>query len=83
MPSKTDFQKYLDTKKTDTRLTGHIERHLMKKAPGERSTTVLHPSEMIKADFCHRYSYYLLIQLTKEVHQRIILTFRCMILMQK
>jgi hypothetical protein len=34
MPSKTDFQKYLDTKKTDSRLTGHIERHLMKKAPG-------------------------------------------------
>jgi hypothetical protein len=60
MPSKTDFQKYLDTKKTDTRLTGHIERHLMKKEPGDRSTTVLHPSEMIKADFCHRYSYYLL-----------------------
>jgi hypothetical protein len=60
MPSKTDFQKYLDTKKTDSRLTGHIERHLMKKAPGDRSTLVLHPSEMIKADFCHRYSYYLL-----------------------
>lgn len=60
MAVKNDLQKYLDTKKADTRLLGPIERHLMKKAPGDRSTTVLHPSEMIKADFCHRYSAYLL-----------------------
>jgi hypothetical protein len=60
MVVKNDLQKYLDTKKTDTRLIGHIERHLMKRIPDDRSTTVLHPSEMIKADFCHRYSAYLL-----------------------
>jgi hypothetical protein len=60
MTVKNDLQKYLDTKKADTRLIGPIERHLLKKAPEDRSTTVLHPSEMIKADFCHRYSYYLL-----------------------
>jgi hypothetical protein len=60
MVVKNDLQKYLDTKKADTRLIGPIERHLFKKAPEDRSTTVLHPSEMIKADFCHRYSYYLL-----------------------
>ena len=60
MAVKNDLQKYLDTKKADTRLIGPIERHLMKQGPGDRSTTVLHPSEMIKADFCHRYSAYLL-----------------------
>lgn len=60
MAVKNDLQKYLDTKKADTRLLGPIERHLLKKAPGDRSTTVLHPSEMIKSDFCHRYAYYLL-----------------------
>jgi hypothetical protein len=60
MVVKNDLQKYLDTKKADTRLIGPIERHLLKKFPEDRSTTVLHPSEMIKADFCHRYSYYLL-----------------------
>lgn len=60
MVVKTDLQKYLDTKKVDTRLLGPIERHLLKKAPDDRSTTVLHPSEMIKSDFCHRYAYYLL-----------------------
>lgn len=66
MVVKNDLQKYLDTKKADTRLLGPIERHLMKKAPGDRSTTVLHPSEMIKADFCHRYSAYLLMGGKKE-----------------
>jgi hypothetical protein len=55
-----DLKKFLDAKKIDTRLIGEIERHLMRKAPGDRSTLVLHPSEIIKADFCHRYSYYLL-----------------------
>jgi hypothetical protein len=60
MAVKNDLQKYLDTKKADTRLIGPIERHLLKRVPGDRSTTVLHPSEMIKSDFCHRYAYYLL-----------------------
>lgn len=55
-----DLKKFLDAKKIDTRLIGEIERHLMRKAPGDRSTLVLHPSEIIKPDFCHRYSYYLL-----------------------
>jgi CRISPR/Cas system-associated exonuclease Cas4 (RecB family) len=60
MVVKNDLQKYLDTKKADTRLLGPIERHLLKRVPDDRSTTVLHPSEMIKSDFCHRYAYYLL-----------------------
>ena len=60
MAVKNDLQKYLDTKKADTRLIGPIERHLLKRIPDDRSTTVLHPSEMIKSDFCHRYAYYLL-----------------------
>jgi hypothetical protein len=60
MAVKNDLQKYLDTKKADTRLIGPIERHLLKRTPEDRSTDVLHPSEMIKSDFCHRYSYYLL-----------------------
>jgi hypothetical protein len=61
MAAKTELQKFLDTKKTDSRLLGEIERHLMRQPDGDRSTTVLHPSEMIKDDFCHRYSYYLLL----------------------
>lgn len=51
---------FLDTKKNDYRLLGDVERHILKKARPPRSTTVLHPSEIIKPDWCHRYSWYLL-----------------------
>ena len=60
MAQKTELQKFFDTKKADTRLIGEIERHLMKQPESNRRTDVLHPSEIIKADWCHRYAYYLL-----------------------
>lgn len=66
MAATTELKKFLDTKKTDSRLIGPIERYLLRKPDGDRSTTVLHPSEMIKSDFCHRYSYYLLTGGTKK-----------------
>jgi hypothetical protein len=55
-----DLKKFLDAKKTETRLIGDIERHLMRRPESDRQTDVLHPSEIIKADWCHRYSFYLL-----------------------
>ena len=55
-----DLKKFLDAKKTETRLLGDVERHLLLKPPSKRRTDVLHPSEIIKADWCHRYSFYLL-----------------------
>lgn len=60
MVQKTELQKFLDTKKADTRLIGEIERHLMRQPESDRRTDVLHPSEMIKNDWCHKYSYHLL-----------------------
>ena len=60
MAQKTELQKFFDTKKADTRLIGEIERHLMRQPDSDRRTDVLHPSEIIKADWCHRYAYYLL-----------------------
>lgn len=57
---KTDLWKFLDAKSKPTRLLGDIDRHLLTKAPGDRSTTVIHPSEIIKNDFCRRGSYFLL-----------------------
>lgn len=55
-----DLKRFLDAKKREQRLMGDIERHLMRRPLEDRSTTVLHPSEIIKKDFCQRYSYYLL-----------------------
>ena len=44
---------------------GDIERHLMARPVGDRSTTVLHPSEIIKKDYCRRAGYFLLNGRTK------------------
>lgn len=62
---KNDLWKFLDTKSKTNELLGDLERHLMAKPAGDRSTTVLHPSEIIKKDFCKRGSYFLLSGRTK------------------
>jgi hypothetical protein len=58
--TKSELQKFLDAKKKPYRLLGDIERHLLARPVGDRSTTVLHPSEIIKKDWCKRASYFLL-----------------------
>jgi hypothetical protein len=63
--SKSELQRFLDAKTKPNRLIGDIERHLMARPVGDRSTTVLHPSEIIKKDFCERGSYFLLSGYTK------------------
>lgn len=57
---KSDLKRFLDAKKYKTRLVGDVERHLLSRAPGNRRTDVLHPSEIIKKDWCKRASYFLL-----------------------
>ena len=42
-----DLKKFLDAKKSDHRLMGDVERHLLMKPKGDRRTDVLHPSEII------------------------------------
>jgi len=63
--NKSDLWKFLDAKKAPSRLLGDLERHLQKRPVGDRSTTVLHPSEIIKPSFCRRASYFLLSGHTK------------------
>ena len=63
--NKSELQKFLDAKKAPTRLIGDIERHLMARPVGDRRTDVLHPSEIIKRDWCRRASYFLLSGHTK------------------
>ena len=58
--SNADLERFLAAKKTRSRLLGDIERFLQKRPAGDRSTTVLHPSEIIKDNFCLRGSYFLL-----------------------
>jgi hypothetical protein len=56
----SDLKKFLDAKKSNRRLVGDVERHLLSKPPGDRRTDVLHPSEIIRRDWCKRASYFLL-----------------------
>ena len=55
-----DLKRFLDAKKKPSRLLGDVERWLQKQPWGDRSTLVLHPSEIIKKDFCRRGSFHLL-----------------------
>lgn len=45
--------------KKPTRVLGSVERHVLAKPTDEsRRTDVLHPSEMVASDWCHRASYF-------------------------
>ena len=57
---KSTLKRFLDAKKTPSLLLGDFERHQLSRPPGDRSTTVLHPSEIVKQDWCLRQSYFLL-----------------------
>jgi hypothetical protein len=56
----SELKRFLEAKKTNPRLIGDIERHLMAKPAEPRRTDVLHPSEMAKSDWCLRASYFAL-----------------------
>lgn len=45
--------------KNKTRVLGSVERHVLSKPAGDgRSWQVLHPSDMVSDEWCHRASYY-------------------------
>jgi hypothetical protein len=48
---------YLEAKKHDTVLLGAVDRHLQM-LPNDRDKTVIHPSEMCKADWCQRSTWH-------------------------
>lgn len=58
---KSPLRKILDTSKTETRILGAIQRHIMCRPPEDRRTDVIHPSEMCKQDWCPRSTFFRLI----------------------
>jgi hypothetical protein len=53
------LKKLVDLGKVDTRVLGSVERFLLSKpADTSRRTDVLHPSAMVKDDWCYRASYF-------------------------
>lgn len=50
----------LETTKRQQRLLGKVEQHLLLKPPSFRATDVMHPSGIVKSDWCARAAYYVL-----------------------
>lgn len=55
---KTSLGKFLETRKRETRLVGAIERHLMSRTPEARRHDVLHPSDLVKKEWCALHAYH-------------------------
>jgi len=60
-PPAGTLKKLVDIGKKTTRVVGSVERWLLAQpADTSRATDVIHPSAMIKPDWCHRAEYYTL-----------------------
>mgnify|MGYP006292954813 CR=1 FL=1 len=59
MVDNKQLKKFLEAGKSNTRVLGSVERHLISKPRDKsRRTDVLHPSEMVDPGWCHRASYF-------------------------
>lgn len=56
---KSSLKKYLETQKKPTVILGPVERMLLNEV-NDRDTTVLHPSEFTKGEWCPREGWFLL-----------------------
>lgn len=59
---RSPLRQILDTAKYETRILGAIQRHLLIRPADERDATVIHPSEMAKADWCPRATFFRLVE---------------------
>ena len=53
-----DLKAFLNTSKRETRLMGAVERHVLSKAFDERDMSYIHPSDIIKDDWCALAQYH-------------------------
>lgn len=59
IPSK-NMSAFLDANKRETRLMGSVERHILSKPFENRAQDVLHPSDIIKSEWCALAAYHAL-----------------------
>lgn len=56
-----ELKAFLNANKVPTRLIGALERHIISRPEDtSRRIDILHPSEIVKSGWCHRFSYYVL-----------------------
>jgi hypothetical protein len=53
-----DLKAFLNTSKRETRLMGAVERHVLSKPFDERDMSYIHPSDIIKEDWCALAQYH-------------------------
>lgn len=62
---------YLDSKKRETRLVGPLERHLLAKPFDDRRMDIIHPSDVIKPEWCALAQYHALSGNYKETRDKV------------
>jgi hypothetical protein len=65
-----ELKKFLSTSKRETRLMGAIERHVLSKPFDSRNMEVIHPSDIIKSEWCALAQYHALLGNYKEVREK-------------
>lgn len=55
-----NLKAFLETKKRETRLIGALERHILTREPEFRDQSYLHPSDLIKSEWCALHAYHAL-----------------------
>jgi hypothetical protein len=53
-----DLKAFLNANKRETRLIGALERHVLSKPFDDRNMNVIHPSDIIKPDWCALAQYH-------------------------
>lgn len=58
LAAKSDLRRFVESNKRETVITGPVERMLLTRAPEDRRSDVLHPSELAKNSSCDLAIYY-------------------------
>lgn len=59
IPSKS-LRSYLDATKRESRLIAHVERHILTRPAEDRRQDILHPSDIVKTEWCALHAYHAL-----------------------
>lgn len=69
IPSK-ELKAFLNASKRETRLMGALERHMLARPFDERNMAVIHPSDIIKSEWCALAQYHALLGNYVEVREK-------------
>jgi hypothetical protein len=65
-----DLKNFLNASKRETRLIGALERHVLSKPFDDRNMSVIHPSDIIKPDWCALAQYHAVLGNYQETREK-------------